>query len=209
MANNQQLQADLVVQLVGIMADEDKATLVDMLKRNGSLVTENNTKSQILDATFKAIRDSASFRNDLDNYFSMSSQSSFDGGYANVADKYDPKTGTGGSKVGNALRTLFSKENVEKFTGIGIGYLGARLQEKATRGEGQRAIDYTNAQSQLADKQAQLLLLQQGLAGSGAGASAGAGDKPPTGTPKWVLPVAIGGGLLVIGLIVYFATRKK
>ena len=28
-------------------------------------------------------------------------------------------------------------------------------------------------------------------------------------TPKWVLPVAIGGGLLVVGLIVFFVIKKK
>ena len=27
--------------------------------------------------------------------------------------------------------------------------------------------------------------------------------------PKWVLPVAIGGGLLIIGVVVYFAMKKK
>jgi hypothetical protein len=198
MANNQQLQAELVVQLVGIMADEDKATLVAMLKKNGSLVTENNTKSQILDATFKAIRDSANFRKDLENYLiDKSTESNF----SNV-------DGKGWEKFKNIFNTVFTKENVASLTGAGIGYLGASLQAKANKGQGQQAIDYTKAQSELADKQAQLLLLQQGLVGSSAN-QGGGGNTPPSTRPKWVVPVAIGGGLLVVGLIVYFATRKK
>ena len=67
--DNQQLSeqelSDLVVSAVGVMSVEDKPTLVSLLQKSGSLVTDLNTQGEILDATFKSIRDSQQFRNDL------------------------------------------------------------------------------------------------------------------------------------------------
>jgi hypothetical protein len=75
-----------------------------------------------------------------------------------------------------------------------------KLQSKASREGEQRAIDFEAAKAKTAAAEAEAAAAKQS---SESGASGG------KKTPKWVLPVAIGGGLLVVGLIVYFATRKK
>jgi hypothetical protein len=111
--------------------------------------------------------------------------------------KFDRATGEGGSAVGNFLRNVFTEENVQKGVGIGMDFLGAKLQAKATKGQGQQAIDYENAKAKAASEQARLLEAGQTTSGGGGG------------TPKWVMPVAIGGGVLIIGAILFFVLRKK
>ena len=113
--------------------------------------------------------------------------------------RFDRTTGEGGTAVGNFLRNIFTEENIQKGVGIGMDYLGAKLQSKATRGQGQQAIDYENAKARAASEQARVL-----EATPQESSSRGGGDRP-----KWILPVAIGGGVLIIGAILFFALRKK
>jgi hypothetical protein len=195
--------ADVIISAVGIMSVEDKPTLVSMLQKNGSLVTDVNTQSEILDATFKSIRDSSSFRQDLEDYLveqgTLADVEQGSSSFSNTIGQVFNKIGTGLKTVG---KSIFTKENVQALSTIGIGYLGAKLQDKATKGQGQQAIDYTNAQANLeAIKLAQLQASQGGVGGGNL----------PTETKKrgWVLPVAIGGGVLVLGTILYFVLRKK
>ena len=202
--DNQQLSeqelSDLVVSAVGVMSVEDKPTLVSLLQKSGSLVTDLNTQGEILDATFKAIRDSQQFRNDLFDYLveqgslnNVGEQASMDGGYVN------------GSGLNKVFGAIFTKENIAAGTAAAIGYLGASLQAKANKGAGQQAIDYTKAQAELeATKLKQLQALQ-----SGSGSGGGATPPPPSSKPKWVKPVLIGVGVLVLGLTIYFVAKKK
>ena len=208
---NEQELNDLIVGAVGTMALEDKENLVYLLQQSGSLVTEMNTQSEILDSAFKAIRDNENFRKNLNDYL-VSQGEIVDLGESNFANLFgDTKVGAwlktagqnigkGATKVGSAI---FTKENTQAIIGAGIGILGSKLQAQAQRGSGQQAIDYTNAQANLeAIKLAQL----QSSGGSGAGL----GDSGTTEKKnKWVLPVAIGGGVLVLGTILFFALRKK
>ncbi len=204
--DNQQLSeqelSDLIVSAVGVMSVEDKPTLVSLLQKSGSLVTDLNTQGEILDATFKSIRDSQQFRNDLFDYLveqgslnNVGEEASMDGGYFNA-----------GGKIGAFIKdTIGTKENISALFSVGIGYLGASLQSKANKGAGQQAIDYTNAQANLeALKLKQLQALQ-----SGSGSGGGATPPPPSSKPKWVKPVLIGVGVLVLGLTIYFVAKKK
>jgi LPXTG-motif cell wall-anchored protein len=199
---------DLIIGAVGTISIDDKPTLVYMLQKNGSLITEVNTQSEILDATFKAIRDSNSFRQDLTDYLVSQGELmvEVDEGDSNFVNK------DGGTAVGNFFRTvgqgfkkvgssIFTKENTQLLTSAGIGYLSASLQAKAQRGQGQQAIDYTNSQANLEALKLKQLEASQQLGGGLA----------PTGEKKnkWVLPVAIGGGVLLLGTILFFAFRKK
>jgi hypothetical protein len=205
--DNQQLSeqelSDLVVSAVGVMSVEDKPTLVSLLQKSGSLVTDLNTQGEILDATFKAIRDSQQFRNDLYDYLveqgslaNLGEQASMDGGYSNT---------TGAGKL---LSSMFTKENIALLTSSAIGFLGASLQAKANKGQGQQAIDYTNAQANLeALKLKQLQALQSGSGSSGSGGTPPPSENKPK--PKWVKPVLIGVGVLVLGLTIYFVAKKK
>lgn len=198
---------DIIVGAVGTMAIEDKPNLVFLLQKSGSLVTDVNSQEEILDASFKAIRDSQSFRDDLADYLvSQGDIVVFDEGDSNFVNK------AGGTAVGNWFRstgqnikkfgsTIFTKENTQALVGLGIGVLGTKLQNQANRGAGQQAIDYTKEQANL--EQIKLAQLQASQGGGG-------GDIT-TDTKKrgWVLPVAIGGGVLVLGVILYFALRNR
>jgi len=205
-------EKDFIVEAVGTMVVEEKPTLVAMLNKSGVLVTDLNTQTELTDATFKAIRDSATFRNDLQGYLTSVGQSVYSGeaednnNFLNVTKAGQLlrnigsgigkvfKKKEGGTAFGNAMR-----DNLSTAMGLGIGVLGAKLTNDANRGAGQQAIDYTNAQSQLEYLKGQNLQAQQN-------APAPADKKT---TPKWVLPVAIGGGVLILGVIIYFAVRKK
>jgi hypothetical protein len=205
-------EKDFIVEAVGTMVVEEKPTLIAMLNKSGVLVTDLNTQTELTDASFKAIRDSATFRNDLQDYLVSVGQSVYSGeaedsnNFLNVTKvgqalrnvgsgiKNVFKSKPGGSAVGNALRN-----NMDTIIGTGIGVLGAKLTNDANKGAGQQAIDYTNAQSQLEYLKSQNLQKQP---------NAPASDDTKT-TPKWVLPVAIGGGVLILGVIIYFAVKKK
>lgn len=199
---------DFIIEAVGTMVVEEKPTLIAMLNKSGVLVTDLNTQTELTDATFKAIRDSATFRNDLQDYLVSVGKYVYGGyeensNFLNGIGDWFKKLGSGikkvfvkkpqGSAVGNALRN-----NVDTLIGTGIGILGAKLTNDANRGAGQQAIDYTNSQSQLEYLKGQNALIQQN-----------APVTPTKETPKWVLPVAIGGGVLILGVIIYFAVRKK
>jgi hypothetical protein len=193
-------QEDLIIGLIYIMAEERNPELINMLQKSSVLVTSESSSDSILDASLNALKDSPSFRQNLSNYFIKEFNSS-DGTYLNAgADKYDPKTGLGGSKVGNLLRQVFTKENVDTLIAGGIGFATTKLANAASKKGNQQAIDFEKAKAEAAANE---LALKES---SGGGASKTNDGKK---SPKWVLPVAIGGGLLVVGLIVFFAMKKK
>jgi hypothetical protein len=188
---------DVITQAIGVMSVEDKPSLIALLKKNGSLIADSSSQKQVLDATFKLIQDSPKFRNDLVQYLSSVAQ---DGKMSSFTADDGTFYNQDGTRVGNFLRTVFSQENISKAMGIGMDYLGASLQAKAQKGSNQQAIDYEVAKAQASAAEAARLQAQSLL-----------GQQAPTtsGTPKWVLPVAIGGGVLVVGIVLYFALRKK
>ena len=159
--NNQ----DVITQAIGIMASEDKETLVKLLQKSGSMVTSMSSQDEILDASFKALKNSASFRNDLGNYLTQEAKNDFsnyggDDFFANAGakpkfTKFDPKTGTGGSGVGNLLRTIFTKENIDTAIKTGLTVAATKLQSKASREGEQRAIDFEAAKAKTAAAEAE------------------------------------------------------
>ena len=133
------------------------------------------------------------------NYF-IKEFNSDDRTYSNGnGDKYDPVTKAGGTKVGNLLRQVFTPENVQTLIAGGIGFATTKLANAASKKGNEQAIEFTKAES---EKAAYQLELEKEKAKKD---STNGGKK----TPKWVLPVAIGGGLLIIGVVVYFAMKKK
>jgi hypothetical protein len=102
--------------------------------------------------------------------------------------------------VGNALATIFSQENISKAVGYGMQYASTRLNANAQKGTNQQAIDFEKAQTEKALAQARILEAQGKLP-----------QVSPTGSEKkkWVMPVAIGGGVLLLGVIIYFVAKKK
>lgn len=198
---NAELEADMIYKTLIIISEDDKPSLVEMLKKSGSLETELSTQKELLDASFKALMDSDRFRNELRKYLSTkisaTDMSSFvgDGAYAN-AGAYKEKMGY--TRVGGFLKNTFSSENLNKFLDLGLAFASAKLQDSASRKGNQQAIDFELAKAKSTD--AESLRLQ---------AEAMAKSTNPPSSKKWVLPVAIGGGVLVLGVIIYLVTRKK
>jgi hypothetical protein len=126
---------------------------------------------------------------------SFSSFSDFDDNFAN-------NNGEGKAKVKKLLGSIFTEENAQKLVGLGMDYASTRLNANAQKGTNKDAINYEKAQTEKALAQAQL--------------EEAKGKTPQVSTPddkkggkKWVMPVAIGGGVLVLGTIIYFVMKKK
>jgi hypothetical protein len=222
---------------IAVISEVDRPALVRLLQRQGSFVTPLSSKKAIIDASFKAIQDSPVFRKKLQDYIveqvtgtdipkpksktdsslirvvqnsipnlkrdrlskienissNFSSFSDFDDNFANAGDKEQ-------TKVGALLSTIFSQENINTAVGLGMQYASTRLNANAQKGTNQQAIDFEKAKTDSALAQAKVLEAQ--------GKLPQVSDKP-SGDKKWVMPVAIGGGILVLGTIIYFVMKKK
>ena len=223
---------------VGVLAEENKPELVKLLQNQGSLVSSLSSKKDIIDASFQLIRDNEIFRKKLSDYIveeatnpkpkrenvgalvrlaqgsilsgrsgrkpyqpissNFSSFSDFDDNFAN-------KDGEGREKAKKLFGSLASEQNLQNIVGIGMSYLSTRMNANAQKGTNQQAIEFEKAQTEKALAQAKLLEMQ-GKTPTGTTPSTTTDDK---GKKKWVMPVAIGGGVLLLGTIIYFAMRKK
>ena len=225
--------ADAITQAIVVMSTENVPELVGLLKNSGSFVTQQSSQEQLLDAAFKALKNSSQFRKNLGAYL-INVTTTDNGDYGNFVDtdfsnvdgdppyqsgflnslkpsastfntsfgtpsttqSYTSTTDTSSAKkgtaVGNLLRNIFSKENVATLVQTGIGYGAAKLQDSANKSSEQRAIDYQIATAKAAEAQA---LVQA--------------QNPPAAKNKWILPVGIGLGVILVGTVIYFAVKKK
>lgn len=224
--------ADAISQAIVVMSTEHKPELVALLKNSGSLVTQQSTQDELLDAAFKALKNSFQFRKELGSYL-INVTTTDNGSYGNFVDtdfsnavgdysnyKFtsagfqttpsstfntsfgtkpttssytsttDSTSGKKGTAVGNLLRNIFSKENVSTLVQTGIGYGAAKLQDSANKSSEQRAIDYQIATARATEAQA---LVQA--------------QNPPAAKNKWILPVGIGLGVILVGTIIFFAVK--
>ena len=223
--------ADAITQAIVVMSTENVPELVGLLKNSGSFVTQQSSQEQLLDAAFKALKNSSQFRKNLGSYL-INVTTTDNGDYGNFVDtdfanetgtpaytfrsggfqstpsstfntsfgtkpttqSYTSTTDTSSAKkgtaVGNLLRNIFSKENVSTLVQTGIGYGAAKLQDSANKSSEQRAIDYQVASAKAAEAQA---LVQA--------------QNPPAAKNKWILPVGIGLGVILVGTIIYFAVK--
>jgi hypothetical protein len=222
--------ADVITQAIVIMSTDNVPELVGLLKNSGSFVTQQSTQEELLDAAFKALKNSSQFRKQLGSYlinvtttdngdygnFADSDFSNYTSGFLNTLDKgktstFNTSFGTpstsssittssssssstkSGTKVGNLLRNIFTKENVDTLVKTGIGYGATKLQDSANKSSEQRAIDYQIATARAAESQA---ILQ---------------DKKESEAKKnkWILPVGIGLGVILIGTIIFFVVKSS
>jgi hypothetical protein len=196
--NQAQRGEQLVTQAIAMMSEYDQPNLIAILNRSGYMVGANTSQDKLINDSFMALKDSQTFRNDLMQYIQESTSSEQANFLNQTGGKYKQEHGY--TRVGGFLKSLFSQENVAALTSAGIGYASLRLQQDAQKKGNQQAIDYKNAEANAALAEARRLELQ-GLAPQQ--------QQGGSGTPKWVLPVAIGGGVLLIGTILFFALRKK
>jgi hypothetical protein len=213
---------------IAIISENDKPALVRLLQRQGSFVTPLSSKKSIIDATFKGIQDSPKFREELQSYIigevtdnpifkprsetnsalirvsqnlpklkrdRLSKVESLTSNFANGTGDEKQKT-----KAGVLLSTIFSQENINTAVGLGMQYASTRLNANAQKGTNQQAIDFERAKTDSALAQARVLEAQGKLPQV---------SSTPSGSKKWVMPVAIGGGVLLLGVIIYFVAKKK
>jgi hypothetical protein len=200
---NKDQYADAIVEAIGVMSVEDKPALVDILKRNGSMITEMSTEDEILDASFKALKDSKNFRKDLQDYL-VDALGSVDDGTTNFSNKGGVGWGKFKTALGNFGKSVFSQENISTAVGLGMTYASTRLNANAQRGTNQQAIDFEKAKAETAMAEAKKLETEGLLAQVLGQKTAGEVKKK-----KWILPVVIVGGVAVVGTILYFVLRKR
>jgi hypothetical protein len=185
-----------------------------MLQQSGYYVDSNSTQDELLSDALKGVRDSSRFRIYLEQYLKkaneMSSFSGMDGNYSNFNLKETLKSTfckkEGGSAAGNALR-----ENIGPLIGAGIGALSTKLADSSAKKGNEQAIQFEKEKANTAAQEAKKLELQNEATRLAQGSANTPSSVTPTssGTPKWVMPVAIGGGVLVLGTILFFVFRKK
>ena len=196
--DNQQ-SADLVFASIGEMSVNDPSSLINMLKVSGYNATSSMNQNQLLDLSMKALKDSNKFKTMLSSYLQnkiselQSSASSFVGNepFLNADGK--------GAWLGDIFKDT-AKTAIPAIVNGGISYGSTKLNQNASKGSEQRAIELERERT----KQLQASLDIARTQGSGS-----SGSVAPKSRPKWVVPVVIGGVVLVLGVVIYFATKKK
>ena len=67
--NVEQQSIDMTLTGLGVMAQDDKASLINLLSMSGSLADETMSSQELLDLSLKAIQDSPKFRQLISDYF--------------------------------------------------------------------------------------------------------------------------------------------
>lgn len=190
--------SDNINKIVAATVVNDKQGLITILKKNGLVVSATTTDADLIGVTYLGAARSQRLRNDLVAYWS--SQLNFTDDVSPEKDFFEangkvkvPKVkvpnpskvsaGGSGTQVGNVLRGLFTKENVNAGLNTGLQVMGAKLTAKADSAT-------INAATQNEVAKTQRLMEEQ----------KGGGGK------KWVLPVVIG-VVAIIGLVIYL--KKK
>jgi hypothetical protein len=197
---------DLLMQSIGLMAYEDKDTLVNLLRKNGVQVEDNVSTNDLLNMTYVAIANSLQFKKDLAKYLESKAIESYEGYVdeeffnltkeeraAKRTAKKTARTETrktqGGTKVGLAVKSVATKENIQSVINTGLGVLADSLTAKADRKAIQEATALASERSQQAIAEAQ------------------AQDSAKSKIKAWIIPTII--GVVVIGGIVTYLVIKK
>jgi hypothetical protein len=197
---------DLLMQSIGLMAYEDRDTLVTLLRKNGVQVEDNVSTNDLLNMTYVAIANSLQFKKDLAKYLESKAIESYEGYVdeeffnltkeereAKRTAKKTAKTETrktqGGTKVGLAIKSVATPENIQSVINTGLGVLADSLTAKADRKAIQDATALASERSQQAIAEAQ------------------AQDSAKSKIKAWIIPTII--GVVVIGGIVTYLVIKK
>lgn len=195
---------DTIQEAIGLAVLNDKDVLISLLRKNGASIDDSISDKDLIKVTYLAIAKSNGFKKDFSNYL----VGSFSEETANYVDEEDffNQTGKekreakktkrtekrqekGGSTVGLALRKVGTEENISSLVNAGLGVLSNKLTSKADKQSIQAATELAAKRSEQALAEAQL-------------------QEKKAQSKKWIVPVAIV-GVLLIGGIVYFVTRKK
>jgi hypothetical protein len=212
----QEKAANFILSILSTMSTDAKADLVSLLQSSGYDVTMDTSSDMLLEKALFAVKDSSKFKNLLITYIKENfGETSFSGneeGFYEVTGAGKALRGIGsgiksaGSWVGSNVLT---KDTISALTGAGVGYLSGRLQDKANKAGDERAIELAKQQARAAEAQAAAEANRLAQSQAGAGSAGSTASDTKKGTPKWVLPVAIGAGVLILGTVILLAVRKK
>jgi hypothetical protein len=198
---------DLLMQSIGLMVYEDRETLIALLRKNGVQVSDNVSTDDLLNMTYVAIGNSLQFKKDLAKYLESKAMESYEGyvdeEFFNLTKeerearrkvkkvtRAETRKEKGGTKVGLAVKSVATKENIQSVINTGLGVLSDTLTAKADR----KAIQDATALASERSKQAI--------------AEAQAQDSAKSKMKAWIIPTLI--GVVVIGgIVTYFVIKKK
>jgi hypothetical protein len=198
---------DLLMQSIGLMVYEDKDTLIALLRKNGVQVSDNVSTDDLLNMTYVAIGNSLQFKKDLAKYLESKTIESYEGyvdeEFFNLTKEErearrkvkkvtqaETRKEKGGTKVGLAIKSVATKENIQSVINTGLGVLSDTLTAKADRKAIQDATSLASEKSKQAIAEAQ------------------AQDSAKSKVKAWIIPTLI--GVVVIGgIITYFVIKKR
>jgi hypothetical protein len=198
---------DLLMQSIGLMVYEDRETLIALLRKNGVQVSDNVSTDDLLNMTYVAIGNSLQFKKDLAKYLESKAMESYEGyvdeEFFNLTKeerearrkvkkvtRAETRKEKGGTKVGLAVKSVATKENIQSVINTGLGVLSDTLTAKADR----KAIQDATALASERSKQAI--------------AEAQAQDSAKSKMKAWIIPTLI--GVVVIGgIVTYFVIKKR
>lgn len=206
---------DILAEIISEMAsnDEGRAALISVLRKNGVSVVGTDNNEVIYTAIYTALANSRTFRNDLKkvvyNYLKADEEfangTGVEGLLSQVYDpktqdfkpevkermakegkEYNPQTGKWQKKRSGFLSGIFSRENAAALSNFAIGIVTNKLTEKANRQQIDQGIQYQVARTEASEKKKQE---EQQRA-------------------KWVIPVVIVSGVVVLSIIGYLVYRN-
>jgi len=198
---------DLLMQSIGLMVYEDKDTLIALLRKNGVQVSDNVSTDDLLNMTYVAIGNSLQFKKDLAKYLESKTIESYEGyvdeEFFNLTKEErearrkvkkvtqaETRKEKGGTKVGLAIKSVATKENIQSVINTGLGVLSDTLTAKADRKAIQDATSLASEKSKQAIAEAQ------------------AQDSAKSKVKAWIIPTLI--GVVVIGgIVTYFVIKKR
>lgn len=190
----------LVNDVVAYLVSEKKGDLVSILRKNGVDVSMDISNDDLIIATYSAFATSSSFKKDLFNLSkeAVAEESNYvDEDFFNLtskeiqANRLKQRQARGGkTRVGSWLSTIFSSDNVQKGLELGFNSLNSKLTAKADQSSKDAIVEVESAKTQSALAEAEKA-------------------KAQGQSKKWVLPVVIGGIVLVGGIVAFFMLRKK
>ncbi len=197
---------DAIQEAIGIAVLNDRDVLISILRKNGASIDDGISDNNLIKVTYLAIAKSNGFKKDFSDYL-VGQFNEEQVGYVDDTDFFNAdaqkkaaraakkttrattRKEAGGSKVGLALRKVGTEENISSLVNAGLGVLSNKLTSKADKQSIQAATELASKKSEQALAEAKL-------------------QEEKSKTKKWIVPVAIL-GVILIGGIIYFVTRKK
>ncbi len=189
MTDNQLKAKELVDKVIVDVVQNERGALIKVLRKNGVDIGDSIDDQSLLTATYLAFSKSKAFKKDFSAMIKQWVAKNTDTPYSNA-------NGEVWKTIGNAF-----KDNASKIVETGLGVLSTKLTINAQNKLTASAAELEKQRQASAAAEAQKALAEVAAANAKNAASATKN--------KWILPLAIIGGVIVIGGIATFFYMKK